>query len=108
MQMISSYNTRGANKTRNLLISRTFPFEDFFLKKMLLRERYLVNWWGGSVHAWGSCCFCQKLLNTQAQCGQVRTHKSPFMQRASALKAFSKETFTEAEHSLSQKCQLVP
>ena len=48
--------------------------------------------------------FGQKLLNTEHGVGRCAC-KSPIMKWANTLKESSKK-FTEAEHSLSQQCQL--
>ena len=52
----------------------------------------------------GHAIFGQKLLNTQHSVGRC-AGKSPIMKWANALSLQKK--FTEAEHSLSQQCQLV-
>ena len=53
----------------------------------------------------GHAGFAEKLLNTQHCVGRC-TRKSPIMKWTDAFKESSK-IFTEAEHSLSQQCQLV-
>ena len=79
-----------------LQIGRMFPFEDLFHhfggnKKVPQDE----SRWIGRVGHRGHAVFGPKLLNTQCSVGR-RTHKSPIMKWANALKESSKK-FTEAE-----------
>ena len=85
-------------------LAKCFPLRTFFIlgnKKKLFGVRSdELGGWGTGGHA----IFGQKLLNTQHSVGRC-AGKSPIMKWANALSLQKK--FTEAEHSLSQQCQLV-
>ena len=76
-------------------LAHRFPWRTFFIqenKKEISGQGDQVNREGG---AGGSCCFDQKLLNTQPGVGRW-AHKSPIMKWANALKGCSKKKSTEA------------
>ena len=85
--------------------AKCFPLRLFFMKG---NKREVVQgeirWIGRVGHA-GYCQFLVKHSWTQRGVGRYAP-KSPVMKWANALKESSKK-FTEAEHSLSQQCQLV-
>ena len=89
-------------------LAKCFPLRIFFFssretKKVMQWEWNQMNRAGG---AWGSSYFWSKTAEHSAPCGQVCswiTHH----EMAKALKKSSKNKFTKAEHSLSQKRQQV-
>ena len=102
MPLSTSVIFRFASST----LAKFFPLRNFFHwgnKQKSLLGQDLVNRKGG---AWGSCRFWSKPPEHSGSAGRC-TCKSPIMKWANALKKPSKNKFTEAEHSLSQQCQLV-
>ena len=85
--------------------AKCFPLRLFFMKG---NKREVVQgeirWIGRVGHA-GYCQFLVKHSWTQRGVGRYAP-KSPVMKWANALKESSKK-FTEAEHSLSEQCQLL-